>query len=122
MKLLFDQNLSFRLCDRLVDLFPGTCQVRLVGLGEAEDRAVWDYAKANGLILVSLDFGLCRNGGIARVAAQSHLAALRQPAYCRHRESASHQAEAIVGFEQDAFAACLEIYSAPMTTSARTGR
>jgi uncharacterized protein (DUF433 family)/predicted nuclease of predicted toxin-antitoxin system len=55
MKLLFDQNPSFKLCGHLTDLFPGTSQVRLVGLAESGDRAVWDYAKTNGFMLVSLD-------------------------------------------------------------------
>jgi len=55
MKLLFDQNLSFKLCRQLVDLFPGSSQARLAGLAEAGDRAVWDYPKANGFVLVSLD-------------------------------------------------------------------
>jgi predicted nuclease of predicted toxin-antitoxin system len=35
MKLLFDQNLSFKLCARLTDLFPGSNQVRLLGLDQA---------------------------------------------------------------------------------------
>jgi predicted nuclease of predicted toxin-antitoxin system len=48
-------NLSFKLCRSLTDLFPGSSQVRLVGLADATDRAVWDYAKANGFTLVSLD-------------------------------------------------------------------
>jgi predicted nuclease of predicted toxin-antitoxin system len=32
MKLLLDQNLSFKLCPRLADLFPGSQQVRELGL------------------------------------------------------------------------------------------
>jgi len=55
MKLLFDQNLSFKLCRTLSDLFPGSTQVRLVGLADATDRAVWDFAKINGFTLASLD-------------------------------------------------------------------
>jgi len=55
MKLLFDQNLSFKLCQRLADLFPGSSQVRLLGLAEADDPALWDYAQANGFTLVSQD-------------------------------------------------------------------
>jgi predicted nuclease of predicted toxin-antitoxin system len=55
MKLLFDQNLSFRLCRQLADLFPGSTQVRLVGLDRADDRAVWEFAKSNDYTLVSLD-------------------------------------------------------------------
>jgi predicted nuclease of predicted toxin-antitoxin system len=55
MKLLFDENLSFKLCERLAGLFPGFSQVRLLGLSEAEDRAIWNYAGSNGFTLVSLD-------------------------------------------------------------------
>jgi predicted nuclease of predicted toxin-antitoxin system len=55
MKLLFDENLSFKLCDRLAKLFPGSSQVRLLGLAEASDRTIWDYAGRNGFTLVSLD-------------------------------------------------------------------
>lgn len=55
MKLLLDQNLSFKLCQRLSDIFPGSSHVRLVGLQEAGDREVWDFARANGFTLVSLD-------------------------------------------------------------------
>ncbi len=39
MKLLFDQNLSFKLCERLADLFPDSSQARLAGLAEADDRS-----------------------------------------------------------------------------------
>jgi predicted nuclease of predicted toxin-antitoxin system len=55
MKLLFDENLSFKLCRQLNDLFPGSTQVRLLGLEHADDRAIWDYAKANEFVLVTLD-------------------------------------------------------------------
>ena len=55
MKLLFDQNLSFRLCNLLFDLFPDSSQVRLVGLDRAVDRDVWLYAKANGFAVVTQD-------------------------------------------------------------------
>jgi predicted nuclease of predicted toxin-antitoxin system len=55
MKLLFDQNLSFKLCRLLGDLFPDSSQVRMLGLDKATDAVVWDYAKANDFILVTLD-------------------------------------------------------------------
>jgi predicted nuclease of predicted toxin-antitoxin system len=42
MKLLFDQNLSFRLCQDIADIFPGSSHVRIPGLDEADDRAIWD--------------------------------------------------------------------------------
>ena len=55
MKLLFDENLSFRLCRKLNDLFPDSSQVRLIGLERADDHAIWRYAKANEFVLVTLD-------------------------------------------------------------------
>src|SRR3954467_13844179 len=55
MKLLFDQNLSFKLCQTVADLFPESNHVRLLGLSEAGDRAFWDYAVVNGFAIVSQD-------------------------------------------------------------------
>ena len=55
MKLLFDQNLSHKLARRLMDLFPDSNHVREVGLKEAEDPAVWEYAKQQGFMIVSKD-------------------------------------------------------------------
>ncbi|WP_093256410.1 DUF5615 family PIN-like protein [Rubrimonas cliftonensis] len=55
MKLLFDQNLSFKLCDRLSDLFPGSSQARLAGLDRADDRTLWAHAGTHGFVLVSQD-------------------------------------------------------------------
>ncbi len=55
MKLLFDQNLSPKLVDRLSDLFPASSHVREVGLSESEDQVVWEFAAANQLTVVSKD-------------------------------------------------------------------
>ncbi len=55
MKLLFDQNLSYKLCDRLADLFPGSAQARKLKLDTADDRTIWEFAKANGFTIVSHD-------------------------------------------------------------------
>ena len=48
MKLLFDENLSFKLCERLASFFPDSVQVRSVGSAEADDRAIWDFARDKG--------------------------------------------------------------------------
>lgn len=55
MKLLFDQNLSPRLSRLLSDLYPGSIHVREVGLKEAPDGAIWEYAKDNEFVIVSKD-------------------------------------------------------------------
>lgn len=58
MKLLFDQNLSHRLPDRLADLFPGSTQVRLIGLDRARDAAVWEHAHREGYAIATRDVDL----------------------------------------------------------------
>ena len=55
MKLLFDQNLSHRLLPLLADLLP-TCQhVRNLGMKEAGDTQLWDFARNNDYMIVSKD-------------------------------------------------------------------
>jgi predicted nuclease of predicted toxin-antitoxin system len=55
MKLLFDQNLSYKLSESLVDLFPESTQVRLLDLGQADDRRIRDVARAGNFAIVTLD-------------------------------------------------------------------
>lgn len=55
MKLLLDQNLSWRLVSALEDLFPGSKHVRDIGMGSSSDDDVWDYAKKSGFMILSKD-------------------------------------------------------------------
>jgi predicted nuclease of predicted toxin-antitoxin system len=55
MKLLFDQNISFRLVKRLNDLFPNCDQVRNLGLENASDVEIWQFAKNNCYTIVTFD-------------------------------------------------------------------
>ena len=55
MKLLFDHNLSYKLCQRLLDVFPDSTQTRLLSFGIAPDQTIWEHAKVNGFVIVTLD-------------------------------------------------------------------
>ena len=55
MKLLFDQNLSYKLARRLADLVPDSTHVREVSLQDADDSAVWESAKQHDFMSVSKD-------------------------------------------------------------------
>lgn len=55
MRLLFDQNLSFKLCERLNDVFPRSTQARLVDLDTADDQVLWAYARNHGFALITQD-------------------------------------------------------------------
>jgi predicted nuclease of predicted toxin-antitoxin system len=39
----------------LNDLFPDSSHVQLLGLASASDRALWEFAKSNDFVVVSLD-------------------------------------------------------------------
>ena len=56
MNLLLDANLSPRLAPRLLSLFGGLKHVRDIGLREAGDKSIWDWAKANPHTVVTTDF------------------------------------------------------------------
>lgn len=54
-KLLFDQNLSYRIIKHIEQLFPNSAHVRLLKLDHADDLEVWKYAKENGFHIVTQD-------------------------------------------------------------------
>jgi predicted nuclease of predicted toxin-antitoxin system len=53
--LLFDQNLSPRLVDRLVDIYPSSVHVFSLGLGDAMDIDIWEFARDNDYMIVTRD-------------------------------------------------------------------
>ncbi len=59
MRLLFDQNLSRHLRVLLSDLYPGSLQVREIGLADAPDTVIWAYAMEHGLVIVTKDVDYC---------------------------------------------------------------
>ena len=110
MKLLFDQNLSFKLCGRLADLFPGSNQVRQLHLDEANDRAIWQFARDNGFTIVSMDSDFADMAALYGPPPKViWLRCGNQPNDAMEKLFRCH-AEAITAFAQDAEAACWEIY------------
>lgn len=55
MKLLFDHNLSPRLVNLLADLYPNSQHVFMLGMDQADDQAIWDYATQNDFTIVTRD-------------------------------------------------------------------
>jgi predicted nuclease of predicted toxin-antitoxin system len=55
LKLLFDQNLSRKLVNRLADIFPGCSHVQLHNLAEKTDTEIWEFAKLNDFCIVTQD-------------------------------------------------------------------
>lgn len=55
MKLLFDQNISYRILQLLPDSFSDCKQVGSVGLHNCNDSDIWKFAKQNGFTIVTFD-------------------------------------------------------------------
>ena len=110
MKLLFDQNLSFKLCRQLADFFPESNQIRLIGMAEADDRHIWEYAKSNQFTIVSQDADFADMATLFGPPPKViWLRCGNQPTRIIEQKLRDH-ADAIVAFAEDAAAACWEVY------------
>ena len=55
MRLLFDQNISFRILRLLQENFQDIAQVRTLGIENYTDQQLWEYAKQNDYAIVTFD-------------------------------------------------------------------
>jgi predicted nuclease of predicted toxin-antitoxin system len=55
VRLLLDENLSERLLPLILDRFPDSSHVRMLGLGGADDLLIWERARTDGALLVTKD-------------------------------------------------------------------
>jgi len=55
MKLLFDENLSFKLRAKMQDVFPGSKHVRDLGLEQVDDIEIWNFSKNENFVIVTKD-------------------------------------------------------------------
>jgi len=55
MKLLLDENLSDRIVDKIIDLYPDSQHVKTLGLINTDDAIIWEFAKMNSFMIISKD-------------------------------------------------------------------
>jgi len=55
VKLLFDQNISFRLISKVTPFFPEAKQIKELRLTDNTDKEIWDFAKSNNYTIVTFD-------------------------------------------------------------------
>lgn len=56
MRLLFDQNISFRIIERIKLYFPFATHVRDLGLEFSGDTEIWNFARCNNYFIITLDY------------------------------------------------------------------
>jgi predicted nuclease of predicted toxin-antitoxin system len=55
MKLLFDQNISFRIINKIALVYPNSEQVRRLQLENSSDLEIWTFAKNNNYTIITFD-------------------------------------------------------------------
>jgi predicted nuclease of predicted toxin-antitoxin system len=109
MKLLFDENLSFKLCSMLADIFPISSQIKILQLESADDREIWDYAKKDNLCLVTQDSDFADMAALYGPPPKViWLRCGNQPTRTIESILRNHSS-AIYDFDEDALAGCLEL-------------
>ena len=109
MKLLLDENLSPHLIDRLADLYPDSAHVHQLGLGAAEDRSIWEHAKAYAFVIVSKDADFAERSVLEHAAPKVLWLRLGNCSTAKIEQSLRVHNEVILGFVRDTVADCLAI-------------
>ncbi len=55
MKLLLDENVSFRVLRSIISVFPGSIHVSKEGSNVKEDQEIFDFAKGNEFTILTFD-------------------------------------------------------------------
>ena len=110
MKLLLDQNLSYRLLAGLEPYFPGSSQIHRLGMEHADDTAIWNFAREHGFAIVSKDSDFYERSLVLGFPPKIVWLKCGNVSMRRTGEILFESREAIASFLRDTTAACLEIY------------
>jgi predicted nuclease of predicted toxin-antitoxin system len=55
VKILFDQNISYRIISKIIVDYPHAKQVKQLGIENYSDIEIWDYAKKNEYTIITFD-------------------------------------------------------------------
>ena len=55
MKLLFDNNISYKICKKITDIFPESKQLSDLRLSASKDIEIWEFAKNSNYSIVTFD-------------------------------------------------------------------
>jgi len=110
VKLLFDQNLSYKLVSLIGIDFPNSIHVRDVALQEEDDLAVWKFAKTNNYTIVTKDIDFYE---ISLIKGQPPKIIWLRVGNLPTSEIITilqHNIDAILDFHKDSTLSCLDIY------------
>ena len=110
MPLLFDQNLSIRLVAAFAAEFPGSLQVRQIGMDSADDGAIWLFAKERGHAIVTKDEDFANRVALHGAPPKVVWLRIGNTSYPETLAVLRKHVDAIGRFLKDSSAACLELH------------
>lgn len=81
MKLLIDENISYRILRSIEDDFPGSIHVNFADVPLRSDRIIWDYAKDHGFTILTFDSDFVQIAALRGTPPRVVLLQLRNPTY-----------------------------------------
>lgn len=110
MKLLLDQNISYRLVKKLISIYPDIEHVTKLGLINKKDREIWGAAKTKGYTIVTFD-GDFYDLSLTQALPPKVIWIRSGNTTTKNLERLlTEKREQILQFDTDANLTCLEIY------------
>ncbi len=81
MKLLLDENISYRILKHIEGAFPGSVHVNALGPDLRTDGSIWQYAKKNGYVIITFDSDFIQIAALRGAPPHVILLQLRNPGY-----------------------------------------
>lgn len=101
MKLLFDENTSYRALKLLEEHFPGSVHVNSAGVPLRTDQAIWQFAKEKGFIIVTFDSDFVQLATLRGAPPFILLLELRNPSYKEVAQALVQRKATIAAFVND---------------------
>jgi predicted nuclease of predicted toxin-antitoxin system len=110
LKLLLDQNLSYRLLTGLEAPFPGSSQIHRLGMEHADDTVIWRFARENDFAIVTKDSDFYERSLVHGFPPQVIWLKCGNLSTRQLEAILQRSVETISSFLEERKAACLEIY------------
>jgi predicted nuclease of predicted toxin-antitoxin system len=110
LKLLLDQNLSYRLLAGLETSFPGSSQIHRLGMEHADDTVIWRFARENGFAIVTKDSDFYERSLVHGFPPQVIWLKCGNLSTRQLEAILLRSVETVSSFLQEGTTACLEIY------------
>ena len=91
-------------------MYPGSAHVRLLGMERADDRAIWEYAKGNGFVIVTQDSDFNERGLLYGYPPKIVWLKCGNTSARNILEILKQSRDDILAFESDIQSGCLELY------------